>query len=197
MGLEEQFQRAVEDGSFRQEFLDNITEKGLPEYIGHIFYNPAELGEIGEMMEAKPHFLAQLLVKGTKSDIMVYGISFSSKEHRTLDEFLCSLEDHEYYHAKEIYENPKSIIIPLWNKLKPVMFLNVLFSSDFDKFLNRIDEFKRQFEIRTYVNQINASNNRNCSEEYKMGLIKKLMSYMPNDVEIKVLYSEPKIEKCD
>lgn len=191
MDLENLFSKAVNEESYRQEFLDALMEKGVPDYIRNIRYetNP-EQNNVGTDLESVTLMattgsrLSNLHIKGTKSKITVYPESFDLKNlvHKNLDDFLSTLEDHEYFHAKEIYESPELIRLSCWKhweldllnwKYRFFMMSHKSYIDSLNVFGNYCKEFRRMFELRAVNNKLECISKRKCSLEFVLHLMLK------------------------
>lgn len=119
MVTDSQYKRAIEDSQYRQQFLNDIDLEDANPYVSSLVHLPDEdLGTWGDVfrnrMATHPAILARLHVKGTKSKIKVYSSAFSLERYPKLDDFLGTIIDHEGYHAKEFFENPRDTLKPLW-----------------------------------------------------------------------------------
>lgn len=188
MALDEYFEKAVEEEDFRQEFLDIITKRGLPKYVTRLFYNPIQKGNENKetLMRTRANIFARFNVKGIRSEIEIFPASFKldiSRPHKKLDDFLSTLEDHEYFHAEEIYTNPKIIVHPIYARAKGVT--KALFTSNFDQYIDSVHLHDRNVEIRAIENQIKCFEIRDCSGHYKLYWAATKLKLDPNStVEI-------------
>ncbi|MBR9683559.1 hypothetical protein GOV03_03385 [Candidatus Woesearchaeota archaeon] len=138
--LVESFERAVVDESHRQTFLDELVENNPSPYVKDVVYNPFPVDFVENMtiMSTDPSFLAKLFVKKTKSTVIVYPIAFIQHiDHYNLDDFLSTLEDHEYFHAREVYECPSKVLVPFWQTAESMQ--KYLFDLVFEQY----QEFKQ------------------------------------------------------
>ncbi len=169
MQLSDRFERAVDDERYRQDFMDAIADKGLPRYVRNLvyMYNQIFLGGNETMMRTSPSLPARLYIRGSRSDIEVYPASFnldSSHIHQNLDDFLSTLEDHEYFHAREYSESPGIIALPAYNRIK--VLWHGLFCSDFDDYVNSMKAQNNDAEQRALENQFANFPKRDCSVKY-------------------------------
>ena len=175
MQLNGYFERAVQDEKFRQRFLDDISSRSLPEYVSRLVYRRNQRDSY-TVMETCPNPLAAFRIKGTKSRIEVFPNSFeplinSLGCHNNLDDFLSTLEDHEYFHARELYYNPEIIAVPPFTRTE--YLVRSTFDLDFDGFMDRIKNLKDNSELRALNNQIINFSNRNCSLDYMAARIRQ------------------------
>ena len=180
--LEENFARAVEEENFRQSFLDIIASNGLPEYVAELVYYSVQKSneETGPLMSTRPNPLARWYIKGTKSSIEVFPASFASDSpyfrHEKLDDFLSTLEDHEYFHAREFYKTPEIITNTLFLRME-LLIKSLLNGNSVDELADSIDMFDLNIEIRACDIQTTEFPNRNCSKKYKTFHMLKRLDY--------------------
>ncbi len=214
MNLEESFQMAVKDESHRQTFLDKVRgEFGLPEYIRKVEYVPKQRVSRREGVETlmlmNPSPLARYFhMKQRKGSVFVFPSAFEEEisGYKNSDDFLSTLVDHEYFHAKESFENPSLIhLSPLsWyvkrqKTLKeymadislslPNFFFMKIFSffdvkKVFEKrterlksFVNDTHAFVDAYELRAYRNELENFKNRNCSTEHMIDVALKIRRF--------------------
>ena len=99
-----------------------------------------------------------------------------------LDDFLSTVEDHEYFHAKESYENPKSIRLSCWKhwelnlldwKYRFLMVSPEDYIVSLNVLSNYYKEFKMAIELRACNNQLESLPKRKCSLEFALHLMLK------------------------
>ena len=152
MSTEADYRRAQEDASYRQAFLDSMDLEDAWPYVRRVFYRPSRDGDT--VMEVKPSFLQRHFVRRIRSDIRVYPLAFSGQTYPLYDDFLGDLIDHEGYHARELYEEPRVAVFYYWKLL-----LN-------DVEPEKVIRFRRECELRATMNQLAArlSGKRNLSD---------------------------------
>lgn len=169
--LEPAFSRAQEDPSYRQEFIDSVLqERGLPEYVSFVKYIPentvySRLADLfGSVMIAASHPAYTLHISGLRTALFVDSSSFIPEEsdHHNLDDFLSTLEDHEYLHAADAYYAPESMAL---NILSPQIMIDFL--SEGLRLGRLMKSLVDASELRAYDNQIKMFPQRRCSEAHK------------------------------
>ena len=194
--LEHEFERAVQNERYRQQFLDLIVQRGLPPYIQKVTYSPVDLESRRKIFRARMatlhHFLTQWYIPGTKSIIEVYPCSFSleSSSHQRVDDFLSTLEDHEYHHAREYYEHPSLIVrhrlvIGFQVRLRTLVGEENRFRNHVTAVDHALYEFENKLEIRALENQCRNFPNRNCSAEYRLAVISELSVLDPTNLLVR------------
>jgi|SRR3989339_74986 len=112
MTIEEEFERAREDKSFRKDFIKTIDMKPYWRYVKSVKYNPLQdyssygsSEKFPSWITTTPPWRLNFLILGGKSKIEVYPQAFSFKK---VDDFLSTLIDHEILgHARRYFEgNP-------------------------------------------------------------------------------------------
>ena len=95
---EEDYKRAIEEITFRQNFLDNLDLGWTRSYVKHIKYE-------SELIDKKDRIIMRTIqnVVGKKSEILVYPKAFSDF-HPKFADFYSTLVYHEGYHARESFE---------------------------------------------------------------------------------------------
>ncbi|HLC90752.1 MAG TPA: hypothetical protein VJI15_03210 [Candidatus Nanoarchaeia archaeon] len=174
------FERAVVDASYRSSFLHSLAAEGLPRYVSKLTYNPTSIGngESETLMRTVPNPLARLFIKGTASTIEIFPAAFSPDiVHRNLDDFLSTLEDHEYFHAQEFYERPRVIAHPLWRRLEFVR--RALGDDHFEDYVKAVKEHDKDVERRAVEHQIKKFSQRNCSPKYQVYRAMEVASLNP------------------
>ena len=159
------YQKALGDEKQRQPFLDLITEQGIPKYVKKIIYQDEDKGKdiYRSLMGVVCNPLALLHIPKTSSTIKVYPFSFSGQIHCNLDDFLSTLKDHEYFHAREHYFTPNnigySIAANIYLRLRK-------FGVDYH-FSNEMWIQAAEQELRACNNQIETFPERNCSDKFR------------------------------
>ncbi len=114
MGYTKAFSRAVKEEHYRQTFLDLVSQNH-PEYVGKVHYDSHQPGDAHWQphMQTIPYVFDLIDSTGqyrVTPMVKVYPASFDlTKLHRNEDDFLSTLEDHEYYHALELATSPSMI----------------------------------------------------------------------------------------
>ncbi len=174
MVTELDFQRAVNDPGYRPRFLREIDLEDAAKYIGKVGYKDSVKvrGNRTILMRINPSLMMRLNMKKLKSEVEVYPQAFSIP-HTSLNDFLCSLIDHEGYHAREYYENPRDII-PSINELMDA-------ANEYDPEIDvkiRINKAMTRIaaatEYRAYEHEIKRSKKRGVSEVFSCFLDLKL-----------------------
>src|SRR5271157_5520068 len=112
MLLEEQFEKAKGDASFRQQFLDQIELGDISRFVRSVRYNPHQgmKGDKPASMSCSRNINILLgmfyFLTFRKSNINVYPFAFDDNYLPTINYFLNVLIDHEGQHAKDCYFNP-------------------------------------------------------------------------------------------
>jgi len=162
MSLEEQLERARNDESYRQIFVNQVPLEWASKYIHNVIYEPKQeytnlaIGEMQSYMscEARPLFKITsnlfFYCSFRKSNIHIYPLSFTDPLTSTINRFLSCLIDHEGFHAKQAYSNP----------------------------LNFKDDNRKQTEIDAYLNQIRTSYMRGLDDNFRAELIRKIGRWM-------------------
>jgi hypothetical protein len=169
MNLQKEFERAVEEKGYRPRFVALAKkEVGTPKYVSRVIYDPhPHRNDV--LMQTAPNPAAALLIKGTRSNIEVFPASFNSDiGPNNADDFLSLLADHEYFHAREIYEDPKTVIRPIWNTIR----------------LREAPGLKKAMEIRAYDNQISNFRNHSCSLKFQLCIAAKRAELDPETAPI-------------
>jgi len=153
MNTREQFERAISDESYRQDFVKEIDLSGADKYVKKIVYEPKQrIYPNGNtpIMDTRMPLRAHFNISGGRSNIHVYPEAFNKKVHFVLDDFLSTLIDHEILgHAKFGYdgENP----------------------------------FKED-EERALRNHLELLKKRNCSPQYKTVIIRRYMVILSEEL---------------
>jgi hypothetical protein len=166
------FERAVAEEGYRQEFVDAIAR---PEYVSWIDYDSEQKRRMFTVtaMGTQPDPLSNAGYEGYPAGIIVYPVAFRLS---CLDDFLSLLEDHEFYHAKELYETPERMILP-----------DILYfvSDDGEEYEADEEELERynlitwhSGELRARLNQIEGFKVRNCSEHRRTVVKEKIEEYL-------------------
>jgi len=103
MDYELLYQRALEEITFRQEFLNQIDLKEYKRYITKIIYKHKSKKD-KRLMWCKPVFSFNIF-KPVHSKIIVFVDAFDPQIHVNFADFYCSLIFHEGFHAFENYYN--------------------------------------------------------------------------------------------
>jgi len=162
------FEEAVEREELRQRFIDQFSK---PFYVQEVRYEANQVDGMA-MMLALPHYLTNFYVPGTAGSILVLPNSFPGK-HGNLDDFSSSLQDHEYFHARDYFFRPAHSITPAWTLILLYITNNMSLKL---KGLQSLTKKYLNTEIRACENQIRNFKKRNCSEDY-MNHIMDLRDY--------------------
>lgn len=141
MTTEQDFQRAREDPSYRQEFLDNLDLEDATPYVRDLRYK--NLKDHRGIMSIYLPFIEGIIFRDPRSIIEIYPFSFSPEETENLGDFLSVLIDHEGEHARDFHEKPFSS----WSDHTP--------------------KITARRELRAIENQLPRLDGRGCSEEFK------------------------------
>lgn len=175
------FQKAREDESQRQSFLEMIDLEDKAEYISQVRYIPANNPKPKGVICCEPDICKFFNNYRTKSTISVFPLAFDSDTHENLDEFLSTFIDHEGYHAKQDYErciNPCLSILSavfLFARVLPYAFV------DRNTFESKFNFEKLKFhasdEASAIENQIINFQKRKVSDKYINLTNKRLLLY--------------------
>lgn len=166
---EKNFQQAIENPSYRQKFLDKIDLAESSLYIKYLEYNPVE--NIFTLMKTIPPNSPR-----KKSQIIIYPVSFSREYHPAFQDFLCTLIDHEGWHAKENYFFKRK------HTMLSIEDLTLFFIKG-KKPLSQKREAEAtrllyKSEMRAYANQLRKAKVRGISEQYKKAIEEKRSRYI-------------------
>jgi hypothetical protein len=169
----EDWQRAVREEGYRQQFLDLLDLGETRKYIDRILYEPRDvhnheysLSNPLAMVSTNPLYamyyeeiekIPANEIYGRKSTIKVYRIAFSTRI--LFADFMDILRDHEGFHAMELFENPMIAVY------------------DFRPYLRSVSrrKFNYEREVRALRNQI--ANIAGCSKEYVDATMARLIEY--------------------
>lgn len=93
--LESLYERAVEDTSFRQEFVDSLNPSGIVGEYARLIVKPKQ--KKGTLMGCVHPFLLQIGFP-VKVKINIYPLAFSREFHPNVHDFLSTLVHHEGRH---------------------------------------------------------------------------------------------------
>jgi hypothetical protein len=153
MITQEQFENAVRDTKYRQQFLQELDLGEAGKYVKKVIYEKRQdLYRDGQIriMCTSPPIRTLFNIPGGRSKVLVFPLAFSDY-HTRADDFLNSLADHEILgHARLAFEGrtnyfPFSLVAE---------------------------------EISVLRNQIELMKKRNCSEEHKLKVADRLARYL-------------------
>ena len=177
--------RAIEKPECRQLFLDEIDLDYASPYVDKLCYiNRIEKPFFTRdtlLMETKPSRLTKFGIKGTKSKIYVYPSAFDIEWYPVLNDFLTTLIDHEGYHAKEIYVEPRKLINPIWNDFLDVT--KTSFSLIYTGIVKNewtLEKLMKEAELRALMNLKENLHVRNTSLEYRERIRRKIKRTVGN-----------------
>ena len=165
---EKEFQKAIKNPLFRQNFIDKIDLAESAPYIESISYIPLHYRYI--LMDTN-HPKRGILTKNKKikSTINIYPLSFSREQHFLYQDFLSSLLDHEGHHAKEFYFHTNRIRLNFNIKSIAESLLEKILDGKNEKLkkeaISLIYLYKQ--EIRADTVQLLKAKSRGISQEYK------------------------------
>ncbi|MEK6894988.1 MAG: hypothetical protein AABX48_00550 [Nanoarchaeota archaeon] len=176
------YERSVVEESFRQEFLNGIDLEEARPYIKRVSYKPKQaysdniIYTDNTIMMRTSNLPAKLLgIKNVRSTISVYPCSFTLQN---IGEFKSMLIDHEGYHAKDIFEEPEILLLPLI-KLKKVLNIPLIKLN-----IDKLDELYLQALYRNIIGELRANRNqlknidkRETSSSFKKSLASKIEGY--------------------
>ncbi|MBU0666590.1 MAG: hypothetical protein ABIC91_07520 [Nanoarchaeota archaeon] len=194
---ESDYQDACFNPYLRQNFLDKIKKAGVPEYVQRISYSKKPSLSLFDMsnayMTTRPLLFSNTFPR-FKSEIQVYENAFDTIFHKCLSDFMCTLEDHEFTHAKQFFFGmtvEKYFGIPF-----KILFNLGLFP---DKKIAKkyLFDLQKKPEAEAYKNQLDNISRRNCSLQYALSVGFKYAKYsgISADVEVFVKNSFGELEK--
>jgi hypothetical protein len=157
--MKELFARAVAEEDYRQEFVDAIAR---PEHVSEISYEGEQIEGKGYSlaMRTEPHLESTRGYVGYPAGIFVYPSSFDPRWIECSDDFLSTLEDHEFYHAWELFHTPDRLRVDFNFEEK---LTEEKLRREVDK---EIKSVGNSFELRAHLYQIGKLKGRNCSSDY-------------------------------
>lgn len=167
------FEKAVKDESYRQRFIDNIYLEDSAQYIKSVKYILIEICKSDGVMNMQPPIQTRLFgIKKQRSKIRIYSSSFEFEKsyHKTIDDFLSSLIDHEGFHCKECFENPTELGYSITNTQLKIL-KDYLKNKDFLQFEKEMEKLEAKMGFRAYQNQVENFSKRDVSDEYAKSVI--------------------------
>jgi hypothetical protein len=173
MDLEKQYKIAREvPGITAQEFLEFMDYEDVGKYFSDVvclhrnvpgYHQYARFN--CEAITIPSKLVKTFGIKGTKSRLILTKKGFNQEN---LGDLLSIIIDHEGFHAREFYENPRKIIVPKID----------FWISEKERMVRKIAS-----EIRAYQNQVNKFKDRDTSKEFEEDIL-RMLEFQKEELEI-------------
>lgn len=181
MVTESDWKRAVQQPDYRREFIASVDLEDASQFmrVTYVPFEPSYDDVMSQLMLTYPSLPSSFFLKGFRSKVEVFPRAFGEEYYKTLGDFQSTLIDHEGYHAREFYENPRMAIthypFELWID-------SIRFSGKGGyRLLQELRKDYRSYnvrELRVLKNQVQNIHRRNCSEKFRQQLFRDYENFL-------------------